>query len=272
MSRLSAAVCLLAATALACHAQEAWRSRVQPENPGPVSVVRPFSGEFRFGWSEIEAARAKARIMDKDGEMQVLVEGGTKGFARTLWKLDASYAGTILKQGLQSVAFRQVEKYAKKTITTQAVFKEDSVWRRRDVVPDPKGPAKWKRIKVRPVRDIVAAMFFVRSQPLENGDKVGVIAFPGDDAYLAEIKVAGREDIRVAGKTRRAIKLQFQINKVVRTADKKEYKLEPHKKFKNGTVWVSDDADRIPLRAEVNIFIGYVFGELASLSFEDAGH
>jgi hypothetical protein len=42
----------------------------------------------------------------------------------------------------------------------------------------------------------------------------------------------------------------------------------PHGKFRSGSVWISDDADRIPLRAEVDIFIGYVFGELESLHFD----
>jgi hypothetical protein len=35
-------------------------------------------------------------------------------------------------------------------------------------------------------------------------------------------------------------------------------------KFQSGTVWVSDDALRIPLRAEVRIFVGFVYGELES--------
>ncbi len=270
MRFFSGAVSLFLAAALSCHAQEAWRSRLQPENPGPVPLVRPFSGEFRFGWSDIEAARARAKFTDAGDEVQMEVEGGTSGLARALWKIDATHSATIRKDGLQSVAFRQVETYAKKTVTTQAVFQADGLWRQRDVVPDPNGPAKWKRIKVEPIRDIVAAMLFIRSQPLADKDKVGVIAFPGDDAYLAEIEVIGREEITVAGNSRRVIKLEFQINKVTRNSDKKTYRLEPHKKFKHGTAWVSDDDDRIPLRVEVNIFIGYVFGELASVSFDSA--
>jgi hypothetical protein len=35
-----------------------------------------------------------------------------------------------------------------------------------------------------------------------------------------------------------------------------------YEKFHNGTVWVSDDALRLPLRAEINVFIGFVYGEL----------
>ena len=241
---------------------ESWRAKLTPPEPGPFPIVRSFQGEFRFGWSDIAAATARARVFCSDREIRVDVEGGTTGLARTLWKLDATHHAIFRPQGFESVYFRQVEKYRKKTVKTEAVFKPDGVWRQRDVTPDPKGPAKWKRIKVRPIRDIVAAMFFVRSQPLQNGETVGVIAFPGDDAYLAEITVAGRESLKVNGQPRKAIKLDFTVHKVVRDKEKKEYRLERHKKFRTGSVWISDDLDRVPLRAEVNIFIGYVFGEL----------
>ena len=43
----------------------------------------------------------------------------------------------------------------------------------------------------------------------------------------------------------------------------KEYKL-----FKSGRGWLSDDANRIPLRIEADIFIGYVFADLESVQIE----
>lgn len=267
MKLLFAAAVLLAVSS--APGAETWLSRLTPAEPGPFPLVRSFKGEFRFGWSDIAAASAKARVSCTDREIRVDVVGGTTGLARTLWKLDATHHAVFRPRGLESVYFRQVEKYAKKTVTTEAVFKPDGVWRQRDVQPDPNGPAKWKRIKVRPIRDIVAAMFFVRSQPLRDKDTVGVIAFPGDDAYLAEIKVAGRETLKVGGQSRKAIKLDFKVHKVVRDKEKKEYRLERHKKFRTGSVWISDDQDRIPLRAEVSIFIGYVFGELTDFEITD---
>ena len=256
----------LAAASLAQSA-ESWRKKLTPENPGPFPLVRPFEGEFRFGWSDIEAARARARFTCAGDEVQMQVEGGTSGLVRSLWKIDATHRAVIRKNGLQSVAFNQVEKYARKTVRTEAVFQPDGLWRLRDVTPDPKGPAKWKRIKVEPIRDIVAALFFIRSQPLADKDKAGVIAFPGDAAYVVEITVLGRETIKAAGKSWPAIKIDFEIFKVVKQS-KTENKLEPHKKFRPGTVWISDDENLIPLRAEVDIFIGYVFGELVSVTFE----
>ena len=39
-------------------------------------------------------------------------------------------------------------------------------------------------------------------------------------------------------------------------------KLEPHGKFKHATGWLSDDADRLPLRMNAQIFVGSVWVEL----------
>ena len=236
-----------------------------PENPGPFPLVRPFTAEFRFGWSEIEAADARARVSYPAGIMRVEVEGGTTGLARMLWQLDASHQAEIAPDGLRPVYFTQFERYTKKAVRTEAAFKEDGLWRLRQVTPDPKNVARWKRIKLKPIRDIVSAMFFIRSQELRDGDRVRLIAFPGDSPFLVEAEVLGRETVRVGGVPRNAIKLAFELQRI---DTKHENQLEPHGKFRNGTVWLSDDENRLPLRAEVNIFVGYVFGELVSVKFD----
>jgi len=227
-------------------------------------MIRPFEGEFRFGWSEIEAASAKAKMTVNGDEVTIAVEGGTNGLARKLWQLDATHTTHFLATGLQPLYFDQFEKYAKRTITTEAAFKPPLVWRYRRVDPDPGKVPKWKKLKIQPIRDIVSAMMFIRSQPLRDGDDITLVAFPGDTPYLTEVKVLGREDLKVAGSVRKAIKLDFKLDKI----DVKDGgKLTPHSKFRKGTVWISDDENRFPLRAEVEIFIGYVFGELKSVKF-----
>jgi hypothetical protein len=50
----------------------------------------------------------------------------------------------------------------------------------------------------------------------------------------------------------------------------KKRDLEPHKKFKRASVWISDDADRLLLRIEASIFVGKVFAELQSVQFPGA--
>jgi Protein of unknown function (DUF3108) len=262
---VSAAVILAAVVFSVGHAAEPWRDRIGPETLGPFPLVRPFSGEFRFGWSNIGAASARARLWYSGDKVMVEVKGGTDGLARTLWQLDARHRATILSDGLKPVAFEQFERYAKKKVRTEAVFKPDGLWRIRAVTPDPNNVAKWKKIKVEPIRDIISAMLFIRSQVLNDGDKVGIVAFPGDAPFLVEVTVARHEQIRVGNSLRKAIKLDFQIQRI---DTKNKGRLAPHGKFKNGTVWISDDENRVPLRAEVNVFIGYVFGELESIRFE----
>jgi hypothetical protein len=57
----------------------------------------------------------------------------------------------------------------------------------------------------------------------------------------------------------------LQLNKIG-----KNLELEPHRKFRRATIWLSDDADRIILRIEAQIFVGTVFAELQSVRFENA--
>jgi hypothetical protein len=48
----------------------------------------------------------------------------------------------------------------------------------------------------------------------------------------------------------------------------KKLELEPHRKFRHATIWISDDENRIPLRIEAQIFVGTVFAELQAVRFD----
>ena len=74
-----------------------------------------------------------------------------------------------------------------------------------------------------------------------------------------EIESVGPCTIDLDDGPREAIQLDLKIQRV---NTKKGNTLEPHSKFRSGKIWLSNDADRIPLRAEVDIFIGYVFAEI----------
>lgn len=243
-----------------------WQEKLTPLTVGGFSEVRPFEAEYRFGWSGFEAARAKVKLDQTADQTRIAVTGGTTGAARALWRLDARQDAQIWRKGLRSHYFQQQEIYAKRQVYIEAAFQPDGLWRFRQVLPDPAGIARWKKIKEEPMRDILAALLFVRSQRLASGDEVVVSAFPGDAPFLAETKVKGRETLTVAGQPRATIKMEFTLKRIVTKGEKKG-QLEPHGKFRRGTVWVSDDADRLPLRAEVEIFVGYVFGELDKVTF-----
>lgn len=246
----------------ACPLHAGWRESLTPDHPGPIPQVRPFDAEFRFGWSNIiEAARAHTSLTYAGDEVMISARGGTSGPARILWQMDVTHEAHTRRAGLATIWVDQIEKYAKHTIITQIVSKPDAIWRLRQNGPV---PAKWKKIKISPLRDLFSGMLFIRSQRLDPGDEVSTIIFPGDAPFLVEMKVLGTESISIAGTSRDAIKLDIRLHRINL---KKGGALEDHGKFRSGTVWLSNDADRIPLRAEVQIFIGYVFAELVSCKF-----
>ena len=49
----------------------------------------------------------------------------------------------------------------------------------------------------------------------------------------------------------------------------KQRELEPHKKFRQASAWISDDADRLLLRIEARVFVGTVFVDLQSVQFAE---
>lgn len=262
--RLSLLILATAALSTAClHA--GWRESLTPDVAGPFPAVRPFEAEFSIGWSDVEAARARIEIGDRGDEMHLAASGGTNGLARLLYQLDATLDASSSKPNYQPVYSVQNESYSKRTINTQIVSRPDGIWRLRENMPPGENPARWKKIKISPLRDLFSGMLYIRSQKLEPGETVSTIVFPGDSPFFVEMKSLGTEKITIAGSPREALKLDLRIRRINL---KKGDSLEPHGKFQNGTVWLSNDADRIPLRAEVNIFIGYVFAELETINFK----
>ncbi len=88
-----------------------------------------------------------------------------------------------------------------------------------------------------------------------------MLVFPGGSPFLVDIESLGPETISIAGTAREALRLDIKIQSV---NTKKGNALEPHHKFRSGTLWLSNDSTRILLRAEVQVFVGYVFAELAA--------
>lgn len=244
-----------------------WQDSLTPNHPGPIPEIRAFDAEYRFGWSDIDAAHAKVSVKYADDQAVMKASGGTDGLARILWQLDATQEAFSRRPNFDTIYAAQIEKYANRTIETQIVARPDGTWRLREVTPAGESPARWKNIKLSPLRDLFSAMLFIRSQALAPGNEVHAIIFPGDAPFLVRIKSLGTDPLIIAGTTRDALKLDIRIQRI---NIKKNNSLEEHKKFSSGKIWLSNDADRIPLRAEVSIFIGYVFAELVSARFENA--
>jgi hypothetical protein len=230
----------------------------------PFPTIAPFRATYRFGWEGVGAGGATvevARGLAHD-QLMVVAKGGPNSLIRKLWNYQALYVGEAGDDGGVPSWFRIDEEVSKGDLLSEAVFGDDSVLACHRFL----GEAKpWTFTRLPGVRDLFAAMLFVRSQQLRNGDQLRLTVFPDQNPYLVDLTVAGRDTLTILGKKTPAIRFTLRI-RTIETRGPNTGRLAPHGKFRSGRVWMSDDARRLPLRAEVDVFIGSVFAELSTLT------
>jgi Protein of unknown function (DUF3108) len=223
---------------------------------------------YRFGWAGLTAATAVVRFKESGSHFQLEGIGGTVGLARLLWKYSVNYRSIANAATLRPIEAQQTERYRFKTLFTHLVFNNAGVERKRTESPQT-GKSKTRKFNFPNLFDLQSALLYLRSQPLANGSVYRIVVYPATTPYLATLTVTGREKISVRAGTYNAIKLDLGLQKVG-----KHLELEPHRKFRRATIWISDDENRLPLRVETQVFIGTVFAELQSdrLQPEESEH
>lgn len=241
---------------------ENWQATLSKEPAGNFPELRPLHASYRFGWSGVTAATGEVHFTKlSSGTFQLDGTGRTIGLVRALWKLEVTYHAVANSQTLGPIETQQTESYRSKKIATHLTFTNSGVTRART-----EGTAAEKKTRqfVLPnLFDLHSAALFLRSQPLKHGSVYRLAVYPATNAYLATVTVAGREKISVRAGTYNAIKLDLQLKRIG-----KNLELEPHRKFRRATIWVSDDAERLILRIEAQVFVGTVFAELQSVRFD----
>jgi hypothetical protein len=243
---------------------ENWEATLSKDPVGNFPELRPLRASYRFGWSGLTAATGDVHFTKpSENKFQLDGTGRTIGFVRALWKLDVSYQAIASPETLRPIEAQQIETYRSKKIATHLTFTNNGVTRART---EGKGgaEAKTRQFNFPNLFDLFSAMLYLRSQPLKDRGVYRVVAYPATNAYLATVTVVGREKISVHAGSYSAIKLDLQLKRIG-----KHRQLEPHRKFRRATIWVSDDAERLLLRIEAQVFVGTVFAELQSVSFDN---
>jgi len=239
-----------------------WQKTIAPLPRGNFPNARPLVATYNFGWSGLTAATAEVRFGRIGDRLQLQGTGQTIGLVRALWRFDGSHRAVADADTLLPISMHQVEELRRKTLTTDLVFKPDRVERMRPDTKSPK-PATMKTFSFPAgLFDMHSALLTVRSQPLKEGDRYQLMVYPATNAYLTTVTVVDRSTVTTPAGVYPAIKLDVHLKKVGKHGE-----LEPHKKFRRASIWVSDDADRLLLRIEASVFIGTVFAELQSIRF-----
>lgn len=196
------------------------------------------------------------------GQLRLAMTTKTIGVVRGLWRMDSQHTALCQVPSLRPISLEQTEVYKDETEVSQVTFSPEEVRRMTKVTPHKGPPEKEKRVKLANVFDLQTALFYMRSQRLDAGERYRFVVYPSTSPYLAEIEVIGREKLKVAAGSYDAIKCRVRLQSIT-----KKLELVPHKKFKRAYAWVSDDRDRMLLKIEAEIFVGSVWAELQSVEF-----
>lgn len=239
--------------------KENWEAAITRLPAGNFPLPSDAEMRFRLGWSGIKAGEALATFQTEGRELKVSGTGRSLGMARLLWRYDAEFETLLQAPGLQPDRFTLEEEVRSDQIVTRAAFDRSGVrWIRRS------GDAREDKSFSQPhLHDIISAMLYVRSQPMGKGAQFVLPVFAISSPYLVILKLEGQEDVRVRAGRFPALRFELQMYRI-----NKKRELEEHRRFRGGRIWVSADEHRIPLRAEVDIFIGSVFAELEVVSID----
>jgi len=241
-----------------------WEATVSKEPPGNFPAMRSLRASYRFGWAGLTAATGEIHFTQPSADkFQLDGTGRTVGLVRALWKFDVNHRAVANAETLHPIETQQTESYRSKKFVTHLAFTNSEVTRTRTEGEGGAAETKSRQFSLPNLFDLHSAALYLRSQPLRDRSVYRILVYPTSNAYLATITVVGREKISVHAGTYNAIKLDLQLKRIG-----KHLELEPHRKFRRATIWVSDDPERLLLRIEAQIFVGTVFAELQSVHFD----
>jgi len=260
MSRILILIFLFSTVAFA---DTDWRSTLSPATPGKIPMPRPFVATYGFGWAGFTAGRADATFSRQSGSrLRLEVKGGTTGIVRVLWHMDAQHTSIANASTLLPVSMRQEEIYSGETLKTELNFTGNAVTGTIRKTSADKTSLRQVHYVFPALRDMHTALLFVGSQKLEPGQTFNFVVYPATSPFLVTAHVVGKEKVEVPAGNYNSTRVDLRLWKIT-----KDFHLEPPPKCKHAIVWVSDDADRLPLKAEADVFIGSVWGELEKVRF-----
>lgn len=237
----------------------AWSASPPPPR-GSFPNPRPGHATYLLSWSGLVAGSAEVDFNGGEGDTVILQgRGRSVGLARALWRFDVDYRSVVDATTLRPQQTRQEENTRGKRVVTELKFNPDGVVRTRR---EADRPTSTKDFASPNLFDLYSALLYVRSQTLNDRDVCRLAVYSSTAAYLASLKVTGHEELQGKTGLHAAIKLDLKLQRI----GKKD--LEPYRKLKRATIWVSDDNDRLPLKIEGQIFVGAITAELQSTRFE----
>jgi Protein of unknown function (DUF3108) len=240
------------------YAAPTWSTELTPPELGHFPQLAPTALTFQVSWNG--TLNAGTIQMDfsppdakKSGAYVIRATAASQGAAALLFPYQTNFWSELAPTSLRPRYFLAVETDRKEKVTTSVRHFSNRVESQEITQQLTSGIRKQtdEHFDFAPVFDIFSAMLHVRSQKLAAGDQLTLVIHPFDTPYLLRVKVQDREIHNGCN----AIRLTVGLRKI----NRKTSELIAYKKLKQDvTLWLSDDAERIPIELRAAAFIGDV--------------
>ena len=243
-----------------------WMKNVTRLPPGDHANLRPVSLEYTLDWNHrVNAGTVQisiAKSAENQGRFVGDAQGRSTGFARLLYPYDFRARSIVDQNSLRPLTFQLVEKERSEENSYDIIFESKRQIFTTTSKQNNKIVSNTGRFRFDFGQDALSSAFYLRSQPLQNGDEITMVVTPFNRPYVATFEVLGREVHRLKGKSYHAIKLDAEIGKV-----NPDLTIKTYEKVKKTTLWFTDDEYRIPLELQSQLTFGYVSARLDDLQW-----
>ena len=246
-------------------AEPAWKSELTPPALGPHPRLAPIDLNFHLSWKGmINAGKLRMEFAPADAKKPtayvIRSAASSMGPAAVLFPYQNSLWSELDPASLRPRYFHSAEIDDKEDLSTTVRYFSDRVECREEsrLLKTGVTSTEDRIFRVSPVFDIFSAMLHIRSQKLADGDRIALVICPFKTPYLLRARVISHE----VHNGMAAIRLTVGMSKI----DRKTLELFPYKKLRRDvTLWLGDDADRVPLEFRAETFIGDVRATLAAI-------
>ena len=174
-----------------------------------------------------------------------------RGWFRKLFGIDFRYntESVVEPTSFLILSNSTRDEQGKRLRTSEAVFDRTHItltWTLRN----PNDPQSQPRVVTAPLQnaahDLISAIYFLRTQPLEPGRNLELVVSDSGAVYRIPVKVGARKRMKTVVGRVQAVRVDIEIFGAERLVDRKG----------EMTLWITDDSRRLPVRARVNTDIG----------------
>lgn len=244
----------------------AWKADLSPTKPGRHPAIPSSTLDFTLSWKGmLKAGKLRMEFapkgVKKNGAFVIKSSASSLGAAATLYPYSLSSWSEIDSTTLSSRYFHATEDDGEESVVITNRYTAGNVSVREDTTVTKTGAINTNAFSFPhgPAQDLFSAILYVRSQKLDPGEEYSLLLMPFRTPYLLKVRVEAKE--KHLG--RDALRISFGLRKIDRTS----HVLVPYKKLKKPvTLWLSDDADRIPIELRASAYIGDVRAVLTNFS------